>query len=274
MVVERAFGHPHLGQGLGQTIGQTIGQASGVTVLPTKQRGSRGDQPVTGGGVILDGAKLSADPRQGKTGPIGPACGTGPISLVGGRDCGDAAGRRGRGGDNPAARLTFPPGAVRAAVVLHPATGAPAGFHRAFATWLAAKRDCAVLIHDYLGVGAPATGPLRQSRTTMIDWGLHDQAAAPAKLVPGVPRWVTGQSLGGLWLGFNPAMAGVKRVVTVGSGLTHVSDHPLGYGLKTRTCWQGPMQWLAAAISHLPGARLGLGAFCHWRLTATGGAGA
>ncbi len=56
-----------------------------------------------------------------------------------------------------AGRLTLPPGAVRAAVVLHPATGAPAGFYSAFATWLAAERDCAVLTYDYRDLGASAT---------------------------------------------------------------------------------------------------------------------
>jgi predicted alpha/beta hydrolase len=162
-----------------------------------------------------------------------------------------------------AGRLTLPPGAIRAAVVLHPATGAPAGFYRAFATWLAAERDCAVLTYDYRDFGASATGPLRQSTATMIDWGLRDQAAALAalgKLVPGVPRWVIGHSLGGLWLGFHPAMAGVERVVTVGSGLIHVSDHPFAYRMQARTFWHGPMPWLAGAMGYLPGARLGLGA--------------
>jgi predicted alpha/beta hydrolase len=162
-----------------------------------------------------------------------------------------------------AGRLLLPRGKVRAAVVLHPAAGAPAGFYRAFAAWLAEERDLAVLTYDYRDFGASASGPLRQSQATMIDWGLRDQAATVAALgglVPGVPRWVIGHSMGGVWLGFHPAMAGVDRVVTVGSGLTHVSDHPFGYRMKARAFWHGPLPWISPALGYLPGARVGLGA--------------
>jgi predicted alpha/beta hydrolase len=162
-----------------------------------------------------------------------------------------------------AGHLTLPHGAARAAVVLHPAAGAPAGFYRAFADWMAAERDCAVLTYDYRGFGASATGPVNRSPATMIDWGLRDQAAAVAALaglVPGVPRWVIGHSMGGVWLGFHPAMAGITRVITVGSGLTHVSDHPPAYRLKARAFWHGPVPWLARALGYLPGRRIGLGA--------------
>jgi predicted alpha/beta hydrolase len=49
-------------------------------------------------------------------------------------------------------------------------------------------------------------------------------------------------------------------VVTVGSGLIHVSDHPFAYRMKARAFWHGPMPWLAGAVGYMPGARLGLGA--------------
>lgn len=162
-----------------------------------------------------------------------------------------------------AGRLVQPKGRALAGVVLHPAAGAPAGFYRAFAEWMAAERDCAVLTYDYRGFGASATGPVRGSRATMIDWGLRDQAAALralGQMVPGAPRWVIGHSMGGVWLGFHQAMAGVERVVTVGSGLTHVSDHPPGYRWKARAFWHGPVPWVAGALGYLPGARIGLGA--------------
>ena len=162
-----------------------------------------------------------------------------------------------------AGQLVLPVGLPRAAVVIHPATGAPAGFYRAFAGWLAAERDCAVLTYDYRDFGGSATGPMRRARASMIDWGLRDQAAALAtlgRLVPQVPRWVIGHSMGGVWMGFHPAMAGVERAITVGSGLTHVSDHPFGYRMKARAFWHGPVPWLAGALGYLPGSRLGLGA--------------
>jgi predicted alpha/beta hydrolase len=162
-----------------------------------------------------------------------------------------------------AGRLVMPMGTVRAAVVLHGATGVPAGYYRAFADWMAADRSCAVLTYDYRDFGASARGPISKARATMVDWGLRDQAAALValgELVPGAPRWVIGHSLGGLWLGFHPAMAGVERVLTVGSGLIHVKDHPVGFGLKARFFWRGPVPFLARRLGYLPGIRLGFGA--------------
>ena len=162
-----------------------------------------------------------------------------------------------------AGRLVLPRGVVRAAVVVHGATGVPAGYYRAFADWLAAERDCAVLTYDYRDFAASARGPLRHATATMTDWGLRDQAAALealGRLQPGLPRWVVGHSLGGLWLAFHPAMPGVARVVTVGSGLIHVTDHPPGFGVKARFFWHGPVPYLARRLGYLPGARLGFGA--------------
>lgn len=160
-------------------------------------------------------------------------------------------------------RLVRPRGKARAAAVLHGATGVPAGYYRAFADWLAAERDLAVLTYDYRDFAASARGPIRRSGATMIDWGLRDQAAALAALgdlVPQVPRWVIGHSLGGLWLSFHPGMTGVERVVTVGAGLGHVSDHPLGFRLRARAFWHGPVPALSRSLGFTPGRWLGFGA--------------
>jgi predicted alpha/beta hydrolase len=162
-----------------------------------------------------------------------------------------------------AGRLVRPRGRARAAVVLHGATGVPAGYYRAFADWLSAERDLAVLTYDYRDFGASAQGPVSRSQATMIDWGLRDQAAALAALgdlVPATPRWVIGHSLGGLWLGFHPGMAGVERAVTVGSGLIHVADHPLGLRLKARAFWHGPVPFLSRWLGYSPSRSLGFGA--------------
>lgn len=159
--------------------------------------------------------------------------------------------------------LSLPARRVRAAVVLHGATGVPARYYRGFADWLAAERDCAVLTYDYRDFGASARGPLRRSPATMADWGLRDQAAALealGRLVPGVPCWVIGHSLGGMWLGFHRAMAGVSRVVTVGSGLVHVPDHPVAFRMRAQAFWRGPVPFLARRLGYLPGQRLGFGA--------------
>jgi predicted alpha/beta hydrolase len=70
-------------------------------------------------------------------------------------------------------------------------------------------------------------------------------------------------------LGWHPGMAGVARVITVGSGLVHVGDHPAGFRLLARAFWHG-MPLLARAWGYLPGwAGLGpdipLGVYQDWR---------
>jgi predicted alpha/beta hydrolase len=157
--------------------------------------------------------------------------------------------------------LLRPQGPAVAAVVLHGATGVPMGFYRAFAEWLAAERRCAVLIYDYRDFGASRRGPLRASRATLLDWGLHDQAAALrhlAKTFPDLPLRVVGHSLGGLFLAHHPGMERVERVVTVGSGLIHVSDHPFSFRMKARAFWH-LMPPVVALLGHAPGRALGFG---------------
>ncbi len=160
-------------------------------------------------------------------------------------------------------RIYRPKGKIRAAMVLHGATGAPARYYLAFAEWAAAERDLAVLIYDYRDFGASLRRPMRGSKATLADWGRHDQGAALAMLArtcPQTPLWVLGHSVGGLWLGWHEAMGRVSRSITIGAGLTHVTDHPLRYRWKAQAFWSPPVQALTRAAGYLPGRALGLGA--------------
>lgn len=160
-------------------------------------------------------------------------------------------------------RLVRPRGTPRAALVLHGATGAPARFYRGFAEWAARERDLAVLTYDYRDFGASLRRPMRGSRATLADWGRLDQAAALAALArtfPGTELWVLGHSVGGLWMGWHPGMERVSRAITIGAGLTHVTDHPWRYQWKARVFWSPPVRALAAAAGYLPGRLVGLNA--------------
>jgi predicted alpha/beta hydrolase len=160
-------------------------------------------------------------------------------------------------------RIVRPKGTPRAALVIHGATGAPAGYYRAFAEWAATGRGLAVLTYDYRDFGASLRRPMKGSKATLADWGRHDQAAALATLArmyPDTPLWVLGHSLGGLWLGWHAAMGRVARAITIGAGLTHVTDHPLRYRWKARAFWSPPVRALAKAAGYLPGRMVGLGA--------------
>lgn len=160
-------------------------------------------------------------------------------------------------------RIVRPKGTPRAALVLHGATGAPAGFYRGFADWAAQERDLAVLTYDYRDFGASLRRPMRGSKATLADWGRLDQAAALATLArmyPDTQLWVLGHSVGGLWLGWHPGMERVARAITIGAGLTHVTDHPWRYQWQARVFWSPPVRALARAAGYMPGRMVGLGA--------------
>lgn len=158
----------------------------------------------------------------------------------------------------------------RAAVVLHGATGVPQGYYRAFATFLA-EQGFACLTYDYRGFGASSAdcGP----DVTMADWGLADQPAAQAvleSLVPGVPVWVIGHSLGGMMVPFHSGADRIERLIAVASGPVHLRDHPLRAQWGVRSFWYGPPAWATYMLGYLPGRILGradlpAGVYWQWR---------
>lgn len=165
-------------------------------------------------------------------------------------------------GAHLAATLFRPAGVPQAAVLLSGATGVPAGFYRAFAEWLAAERGLAVMTYDYRDFAASAVGHPRASRAGMADWSLRDPVAALARLralFPISPLWVIGHSLGGMWLHHQPGLEQVERIVTLGSGLAHVSDHPAHYRWRAQLFWSRPVVALARSQGYLPGRLLRFG---------------
>lgn len=157
-------------------------------------------------------------------------------------------------------QTTSPETAPKAAIVLHGAVGVPAGYYRAFATWLMAQ-GYACLTYDYRDFAASRSAPLRAAKADLQTWGLNDQPAALAtlrRLVPDVPIWVIGHSLGGTMLGFHP-MEGVARVITVASGLVTLADHPWPYRARAAWFWYGLPRAANAVLGYLPGRALRMG---------------
>ena len=161
-----------------------------------------------------------------------------------------------------------------AIAVLNGALGVRADFYDAFATWLAEEMSIACLIYDYRDFGASATGPIRDSEADFVDWAVHDAQAArdfAGTLYPGLALWVIGHSMGAIGLPFQKHLEGITRVIAIGSGATHVSDHPWPFQGSVRLLWSGPMAALCSAIGYLPGNAFGLGAdiplgvFRQWR---------
>ncbi|MEZ5716756.1 MAG: alpha/beta fold hydrolase, partial [Paracoccaceae bacterium] len=153
--------------------------------------------------------------------------------------------------------------APRAVAVLHPATGVPQAYYRHFARWLADERGTTCLTYDYRGFGASATGPVRDVRLGMSDWGIHDQQAARDWLgaaFPDAALWVIGHSLGGFMLGYQTGLSRIARIIAVASGPVHVRDHPWPYQASARFFWFGLGPALVATTGYLPGRVSGLGA--------------
>ncbi|SMX45138.1 alpha/beta hydrolase family protein [Actibacterium lipolyticum] len=160
-------------------------------------------------------------------------------------------------------KIHRPDGTPRAAVVLNGATGVPQGYYQGFAQWLAETQNLACLTYDYRDFGLSATGPIRQSKATMVDWGVHDQQAALKVLgdtFPDTPLWVVGHSIGGLMLPFQDGADRVERMITVASGPVHIKDHPWDYVPSVLAFWYGAGPIATKVLGYLPGKILGLGA--------------
>ncbi|WP_298259903.1 alpha/beta fold hydrolase [uncultured Litoreibacter sp.] len=150
----------------------------------------------------------------------------------------------------------------RAAVVLNAATGVPMRYYRPFAEWLAQEHDLTCLLYDYRDFGASARQHVRSSNANMTDWGVHDQQAARDFMrahFPDVPLWVIGHSLGGLLVPFQKDLHEIDRLITVGSGPVHVSEHPWPYQAMARFFWFGAGPVATLALGYLPAKRLRFG---------------
>ncbi|MFN8899335.1 MAG: alpha/beta fold hydrolase [Pseudomonadota bacterium] len=108
-------------------------------------------------------------------------------------------------GRHLAATWHEPVGPARAVALVSAATGAPRGFYRGFAQWLAG-RGYAVLTYDYRGIGGSRRGPMRQETASMRDWALLDMsaalAAAQARRQRRLPLLLVGHSFGGNGIAF------------------------------------------------------------------------
>jgi len=147
-------------------------------------------------------------------------------------------------------------------VILNGATGVPAQFYTAFATWLAKDNNLACLTYDYRDFGASADKHSRASKATMADWGVYDQQAArdfAVSTIPNVPVWIIGHSLGALCLPFQKNLGQISRIITVGCGPNNVRDHPWPYQFLARLFWFGHAPLATLLAGYLPGKLLGLG---------------
>ncbi len=166
------------------------------------------------------------------------------------------------GASKLAGQLFHPSGKPKAAVIINGATGVRQRYYEPFATWLAVEQGLAVITYDYRDFGASLRGPLRASKATMVDWCVHDAAAVRDhvwSLLPGVPIWHVGHSIGGMGLAFQDGVSQLERVITVASGPVHLRDHPWPYRAVAGAFWYGPGPLATSLLGYLPGRRLRVG---------------
>ena len=139
-----------------------------------------------------------------------------------------------------AARFFAPPGVAQAAVLIVSAMGAPQGYYRPFAAWLAAQ-GFLVATFDYRGTGRSRPGAHRASlrgfKADVIDWAELDCAAmieAVLAQAPGRPLIWIGHSLGGQIVPMVPNRARIAKIVTVATGSGDWRDY---------SPWMRPFGW-------------------------------
>ncbi len=104
------------------------------------------------------------------------------------------------------ATLFSPVGAIKAAVMLGPATGIKRQFYTPFAEYLV-EHDYAVITFDNRGIGDSLTGKIKDCKASLVDWGTLDLSAALEYLKKNFPNTIyhlIGHSAGGQLVGLMP----------------------------------------------------------------------
>ncbi len=124
-----------------------------------------------------------------------------------------------RDGYRLAGTLYTPPGAARAGVAIHAATGVRQQFYARFAAYLA-SRGFLALTFDYRGIGASRHGSLRGFPARMRDWAELDGGGALDFLqqaAGGATLLAVGHSFGGNGFGVIPGIARYAGALFVGA---------------------------------------------------------
>jgi predicted alpha/beta hydrolase len=164
-------------------------------------------------------------------------------------------------GRHLAATWFEPSGPARAVAMVSCAAGAPRGFYRGFAQWLAG-RGYAVLTYDYRGIAGSRRGPLRQERGGMREWALLDMSAAldaaeARRATRGLPLLLVGHSFGGNAIGFARGVERADALLAVGSQLGVPRHFPGVHRWVAEFFFRAWVPTNLALLGHLPAWALG-----------------
>ena len=153
-----------------------------------------------------------------------------------------------------------PPGEMLGAALIVPAMGVEQRFYGAFANWLA-ERGYLVVTFDYQGMGRSRSGPLREVKANVVDWGRHDCSAvlaAVAEAAQDKPLYWIGHSLGGQILPFVDGRARITRAFSIASGSGYWRDNTAGLRGRAWLLWHFIAPTVTPLLGYFPGRRLGI----------------
>jgi predicted alpha/beta hydrolase len=157
-----------------------------------------------------------------------------------------------------------PAGSARAVAVISSAAGAPRGFYRGFAQWLA-EQGYAVLTYDYRGIAGSRRGDMRKEQATMADWALLDMSAALAaaqarRTTEALPLLLIGHSFGGNAIAFARGVEKADALLTVASQLGEPRLFPGVHRAVAEFFFRAWVPAVVGITGYLPGWALGPGA--------------
>ncbi|UUC48248.1 alpha/beta fold hydrolase [Pseudomonas citronellolis] len=153
-----------------------------------------------------------------------------------------------------------PPGEMLGAALIVPAMGVEQRFYGAFANWLA-ERGYLVVTFDYQGMGRSRSGPLREVKANVVDWGRHDCSAvlaAVAEAAQDKPLYWIGHSLGGQILPFVDGRGRITRAFSIASGSGYWRDNTAGLRGRAWLLWHFIAPTVTPLLGYFPGRRLGI----------------
>ena len=150
---------------------------------------------------------------------------------------------------------------AKSLTVLHAATGVPATYYSDFARWHSETNQRHVLIYEYRDSLLRNPEQLKQSKTSMADWGLIDQVAALDYMLERYPKLeveTIGHSLGGFCIPFHINADKIKVHRAINSGLAYWRQHPWHFTAQVIMFWflVGPV--LTKIMGYMPGQLLGM----------------
>ena len=158
------------------------------------------------------------------------------------------------------ATLFEPDGANGVAVQINPALAVPRQYYRHFAAYLAAQ-GFTVLTYDYRGLVRPGRD-VRRDRSTVVDWGRYDQAAATAWLADRYPDHglvLVAHSIGGQIIGLSPLAARFRAIFMVTTAHGYWRQWPTwGKRLQQVAMWYLIAPPMMAVHGYFPGSRVGM----------------